>query len=181
MLLIPSELVQLEVVESPVLKKTVVAVFDFDGVVEAAEDFARDVQFLIEEVVFVQRIVVSDDPAFDFRQRRERAGIGKRGMAPADLGAIFCIQILGFTDQQVGIAREFDEAPVGGEFLTLERDVVRTAHVTVQKFVVADVGEAPAVALEFEADGKAAQEIRDLYKWMRVRVHASTDSMRKSA
>ena len=36
-------------------------------------------------------------------------------------------------------------------------------------------------ALEFEADGKAAQEIRDLYKWMRVRVHASTDSMRKSA
>lgn len=37
-------------------------------------------------------------------------------------------------------------------------------------------------AMEFETDGKAAQEIRDLYKWTRVRVHASTrDSMRKSA
>jgi chromosome partitioning protein len=36
--------------------------------------------------------------------------------------------------------------------------------------------------LEFEPDGKAAQEVQDLYKWTRVRVHASTrDSMRKSA
>ena len=37
-------------------------------------------------------------------------------------------------------------------------------------------------ALEFEPDGKASQEIKELYKWARVRVHASTgDSMRKSA
>jgi chromosome partitioning protein len=37
-------------------------------------------------------------------------------------------------------------------------------------------------ALEFEPDGKAAQEILELYKWMRVRVHASTrESLRKSA
>ena len=37
-------------------------------------------------------------------------------------------------------------------------------------------------AVEFEPEGKAAQEIRELYKWTRVRVHASTrDSMRKSA
>ena len=37
-------------------------------------------------------------------------------------------------------------------------------------------------AMEFEPDGKAAQEIKELYKWARVRVHASTrDSMRKSA
>jgi chromosome partitioning protein len=36
--------------------------------------------------------------------------------------------------------------------------------------------------LEFEPDGKAAQEVQDLYKWTRIRVHASTrDSMRKSA
>jgi chromosome partitioning protein len=37
-------------------------------------------------------------------------------------------------------------------------------------------------ALEFEPDGKAAQEILELYKWMHVRVHASTrESLRKSA
>jgi chromosome partitioning protein len=36
--------------------------------------------------------------------------------------------------------------------------------------------------LEFEPDGKASQEIRDLYKWTCVRVHVSTrDYMRKSA
>ena len=37
-------------------------------------------------------------------------------------------------------------------------------------------------AQEFEPDGKAAQEIEDLYKWTRTRIHASTlGTVRKSA
>jgi len=107
--------------------------------------------------------------------------------------AILDLKAIGSSGDLVALAKKeavvvLNAVPHQGKLAEEAEEAVRSYGLSVapvkltQRAAYVHSLTAGQAALEFEPEGKAAQEIRDLYKWTCVRIHASThESMRKSA
>ena len=88
---------------SEILDQAVIAVDHLAGMAEEIEQLTREVEFIAQKVVAVDRVVVGHDPTFGFGDLRQKAGVGHRGMAKVHRLAILLGGVLRFMNQDVQI------------------------------------------------------------------------------
>jgi hypothetical protein len=90
---------------------------------QVAEQLLGEIELALEELVVVDGIVVGDDPLPRPGMPDQGAGVGERGVPPADLFEVFVVGVLGLVDEHVDAGEELDEPGMDGQQLTVPADL----------------------------------------------------------
>ncbi len=101
--------VRLESSRLHIFRHAIVTKRDGNGMADAFEQLAGQVQFRFEKAVVVRGVVMRDDPAAHRREFGQQADVGNGGVAPADLRRVFLICVLRLVDEQVNAGKELDD------------------------------------------------------------------------
>ena len=151
----------------------------------------------LEEMIEIARSNGAELVILDTAPHSESAALA--AVRAADLVLIPCrtaildLKAIGSSGDLAALAKKpavvvLNAVPHQGKLAEEAEEAVRSSGLTVapvkltQRAAYVHSLTLGQTAAEFEPDGKAAQEIAELYKWTRARVHASTiESVRKRA